>query len=68
MSDRPGDLRRSRVFCTACGASATRRHDMTPLGWELMTDASGRKLALCPECVRRNLWMIEARLEIDFET
>lgn len=30
-----------------------------------MPDASGRILALCPNCVRRNLWMIEARLDID---
>jgi len=22
-------------------------------------------LALCPDCVRRNLWLIEARLDID---
>ncbi len=41
---------------------------MTPLGWQEMPDASGRKLALCPDCVRRALWMIEARLDIDPET
>jgi hypothetical protein len=30
-----------------------------------MPDANGRPLALCPDCVRRNLWLVEARLEID---
>ncbi len=56
---------RSRVFCSSCGCSETRRHDSTPLGWQEMPDANNRKLALCPECVRRNLWLIEARLDID---
>lgn len=56
---------RSRVFCSSCGTSETRRHDATPLGWQEMPDANNRKLALCPECVRRNLWLIEARLDID---
>jgi hypothetical protein len=35
------------------------------MGWQEMPDVNGRQLALCPECVRRNLWMIEARLDID---
>jgi hypothetical protein len=26
---------------------------------------NGRRVALCPECLRQNLWLIEARLEID---
>jgi hypothetical protein len=30
-----------------------------------MPDASGRTIALCPDCLRRSLWMIEARLDID---
>jgi hypothetical protein len=38
---------------------------MVPIGWQVIPDASNRQLALCPECVRRNLWMIEARLDID---
>ncbi len=33
-----------------------------------MPDSNGRMLALCPECVRRNLWLIEARLDVDPET
>jgi hypothetical protein len=36
-----------------------------PLGWQEMPDVNGRMLALCPECVRRNLWLIEARLDFD---
>ena len=42
-----------------------RRHDMVPLGWQELPDKDGRVLALCPDCVRRNLWLIEARLDID---
>lgn len=60
-----GDHLRSKVFCSSCGISATKRHGITPLGWQEMPDANKRTLALCPECVRRNLWMIEARLDID---
>jgi hypothetical protein len=30
-----------------------------------MTDANKRDIALCSDCVRRNLWMIEARLDVD---
>jgi hypothetical protein len=58
---------RSRVFCSSCGASGTRRHGITPIGWQEMPARGGRYLALCPACVRSNLWMIEARLEIDPE-
>ena len=56
---------RNRVFCSSCGTSETRRHGLVPMGWQEMPDANGRHLALCPECVRRNLWLIEARLDID---
>lgn len=65
--ERPGDLR-NRVFCSSCGMSAGRRQGLAPLGWQEMPDANGRQMALCPECVRRNLWLIEARLDIDPET
>ena len=41
---------------------------MAPLGWQEMPDAHGRKIAMCPECVRQALWMIEARLDVDPET
>lgn len=66
MADRTdgGDLR-SRVFCSSCGLSETRRHGAATIGWQEMPDVGGRKLALCPQCVRRNLWLIEARLDID---
>jgi hypothetical protein len=63
-SERPDSLR-NRVFCSSCGVSETRRRGLVPLGWQEMPDANGRHLALCPECVRRNLWLIEARLDID---
>lgn len=63
---RPGGLR-NRVFCSSCRASAIRRHGVAPLGWEEMPDKDNQAVALCPSCVRRNLWLIEARLEIDFE-
>ena len=56
---------RNRVFCSSCGKSESRRHGLVPLGWQEMPDANGRNLALCPECVRRNLWLIEARLDVD---
>jgi hypothetical protein len=64
MSERPENLR-NRVFCSSCGVSASRRQGITPLGWQEMPDVNGRNMALCPECVRRNLWLIEARLDID---
>ena len=64
MSEQRGDLR-NRVYCSSCGRSETRRYDVVPLGWQEMPDANNRRLALCPECVRRNLWLIEARLDID---
>ena len=64
MEERSEDLR-NRVFCSSCGISATKRHNLVPLGWQEMPDANGRHLALCPECVRHNLWLIEARLDID---
>jgi hypothetical protein len=66
MAVHPENLR-SRVFCSSCGASEVRRHGITPLGWQEMPDKAGRQLALCPACVRGNLWLIEARLEIDPE-
>ena len=64
MAERPEGLR-ARVFCSSCGASERRRHGQVPLGWQEIPDANDRMLALCPECVRRNLWLIEARLDID---
>ena len=64
MGERPEGLR-NRVFCSSCGISEARRRGIVPLGWQEMPDANNRQLALCPECVRRNLWLIEARLDID---
>jgi hypothetical protein len=37
------------------------------MGWQEMPDVNNRCLSLCPHCVRRNLWLIEARLELDSE-
>ncbi|MEA2477807.1 MAG: hypothetical protein QOC87_2006 [Actinomycetota bacterium] len=56
---------RNRVFCSSCGRNERRRQGLALLGWQEMPDVNGRNIALCPECVRRNLWMIEARLDID---
>jgi hypothetical protein len=64
MSSR-ADYLRNRVFCSSCGVSEARRHGVMPLGWQEMKDASDRPIALCPECVRRALWLIEARLDVD---
>ncbi len=64
MAEAPGNLR-NRVYCSGCGRSETRRHGLVPVGWEEMPEANGRRVALCPECVRRNLWLIEACLDID---
>ena len=64
MGGQGGDLR-SRVYCSYCGTSEPRRHGLTPLGWTEMPDANNRKIALCPQCVRRNLWLIEGRLDLD---
>ncbi|MGH2755339.1 MAG: hypothetical protein ACRDLB_13045 [Actinomycetota bacterium] len=64
MEEQSNELR-NRVFCSSCGISAPKRQGLAPLGWQEMPDANGRSLALCPECVRRNLWLIEARLDID---
>jgi hypothetical protein len=58
---------RSRVFCSSCGASAHRRHGLVPLGWQEMPDVNRRTIALCPDCVRRSLWLIEARLDVEPE-
>ena len=59
------DHLRNRVFCSSCGTSSSRRHGLVPLGWQEFPDACDRLVALCPECVRRNLWLIEARLDLD---
>ena len=57
---------RNKVVCSSCGKIETRRHGLVPLGWQEMPDAHRqRNLALCPDCVRQALWMIEARLDID---
>lgn len=66
MSEQQENLR-NRVFCSNCGRFEVRRAGMAPLGWQEMPDANGRKIALCPECVRQALWMIEARLDVDPE-
>ncbi|MGH2807477.1 MAG: hypothetical protein ACRDKT_09385 [Actinomycetota bacterium] len=65
MPEQHSENLRSRVFCSSCGRSELRRHGIAPMGWQEMPDANKRMLALCPECVRRNLWLIEARLDID---
>lgn len=65
MGDDRSEGLRNRVFCSSCGNVASRRQGLIPLGWQEMPDAGGRVLALCPQCVRRSLWMIEARLDID---
>lgn len=66
MGERPeGHGLRNRVFCSSCGVSEARRHGLVPMGWQEIPDSNNRPLALCPECVRRNLWLIEARLDID---
>ena len=65
MTEEMPENLRNRVFCSSCGSSAARRNGLVPLGWQEMPDASKRRLALCPECVRRNLWLIEARLDVD---
>lgn len=56
---------RNRVYCSECGRSESRRRGLVPMGWQEIPDANNRMLALCPDCVRRSLWMIEARLDID---
>jgi len=64
MAEHPSGLR-NRVFCSSCGAMAQRRQGLVPLGWQELPDVNARPMALCSECVRRNLWLIEARLDID---
>jgi hypothetical protein len=67
MDVHPEYRRSGRVFCSSCGATDVKRHGLLPLGWQEMPDVNNRCLALCPHCVRRNLWLIEARLELDSE-
>lgn len=64
MSEHSEGLR-NRVFCSSCGTAGPRRGGVVSLGWQEMSDASGREIVLCPECVRRNLWLIEARFDVD---
>lgn len=65
MSSQSGVFR-NKVVCSSCGKIETRRHGLVPLGWQEMPDSNKqRNLALCPDCVRHALWMIEARLDID---
>jgi hypothetical protein len=64
MQADPSGLR-NRVYCSSCGASTQRRNGVAPLGWQEMREHNGREIALCPQCVRRNLWLIEARLDLD---
>jgi hypothetical protein len=64
--DNPRDSLRKRVICSFCGAMDRRRHGLVPLSWHEIT-AFGRAIAMCPDCVRRNLWQIEARLDVDPE-
>lgn len=66
MSEHSENLR-NRVFCTSCGRSEPRRNGLAPIGWQEMPDKDNRSMAMCPDCVRQNLWLIEARLEIDPE-
>lgn len=58
---------RNRVFCGSCGRSKPRRNGFAPIGWQEMPGREGRTTAMCSECVRHNLWLIEARLDIDPE-
>ncbi|MDQ4028948.1 MAG: hypothetical protein M3214_13010 [Actinomycetota bacterium] len=67
MDKYPEYRRSGRVFCSSCGATDVKRHGLLPLGWQEMPDVNNRCLSLCPHCVRRNLWLIEARLELDSE-
>ncbi len=60
------DSLRNRVFCSSCGRSEARRGGSVPMGWQEMPDQRGRQLAICPDCVRRSLWLIEGRFDIDF--
>jgi hypothetical protein len=64
--DHPDHLR-NRVFCSACGTQTSGRTGSIPLGWQEMPDSQGHVKALCPHCVRRRLWLIEARLDFDAE-
>lgn len=67
MSEQSGDFR-NKVVCSNCGKIETRRHGLVPMGWQEMPDANRRKIALCPDCVRHALWLIEARLDVDPES
>ncbi|MBK5228655.1 MAG: hypothetical protein JJE05_09120 [Actinobacteria bacterium] len=66
MAEYPDGLR-NRVFCDACGRSEARRNGLAPIGWQEMPGREGRTMVMCSECVRHNLWLIEARLDIDPE-
>ena len=64
MSSHSGVFR-NKVVCSSCGKIETRRQGLVPLGWQEMPDGQKRNMALCPDCVRHALWMIEARLDVD---
>ncbi|MFN2389225.1 MAG: hypothetical protein ABR575_06415 [Actinomycetota bacterium] len=65
VAEEGGSGLRNRVSCSSCGVTAARRQGLIPLGWQQINDAGNRTLSMCPQCVRRNLWLIEARLDID---
>ncbi len=67
MTQAGRDHLRNSVDCSSCGVHTARRNGLVPLGWQEMPGKGSRPLALCPECVRRNLWLIEARFDIDPE-
>ncbi|CAN5771951.1 hypothetical protein BH18ACT15_BH18ACT15_13320 [soil metagenome] len=65
MTSKHPDNLRNRVYCSVCGATSGRRNGLAPLGWQEMPNREQRSTALCAECVRRNLWLIEARLDFN---
>lgn len=67
MAEHPEGLR-NRVFCHFCGRSEPRRNGLAPVGWQEMPSREERTTAMCSDCVRNNLWMIEARLDVDPES
>src|SRR5205085_1872487 len=57
----------SVTSCPQCGAGSDRTDDSVPLGWMVERQPrTGRMVATCPTCARRNVRSIEGKLDTEW--